>query len=261
MTRPNSETLTPERVRSAVFTPTRLGRRGVEEGEVRAFCEWVSDGLGRLRGDNAALQAEVMRLRDRVIAGKEKAGPQPEDAHIQAVYVLSKAQQTADRYVADAQEYSRELAQDAHLRRDEILREAKVRASIILEEAHTAASQAASQAASGGPAAREPLPVAERQELQAEIAYLRTFSDVCRTHLRAYMESLTRSIEQWEQVERKVAVAAVEARESGLRTPARVLVRRTKPPFCMMISTTERGLVSPIPPRTASRACRGVRPS
>jgi cell division septum initiation protein DivIVA len=218
MTRGISETLTPERVRSAVFTPTRLGRRGVDEGEVRAFCEWVCDGLGRLLSDNAALQAEVMRLRDRVIGGKEKAGPQPEDAHVQAVYVLSRAQLTADRYVADAQEYGRELAQDAQLRREEVLREAMVRASMILEEAHAAASRAASVI----PETRDPLPASERQELQAEIAYLRTFSDVCRTHLRAYMESLTRSIEQWEQVERKGAIAALQARESALRSPERV---------------------------------------
>lgn len=214
MTRVISETLTPERVRSAVFSLTRLGRRGVDEGEVRAFCDWVSDGLGRLLSDNAGLQEEVMRLRNRLIAG-DNAGPQPEDAHVQAVYVLSRAQQTADRYVADAQEYSRELAQDASLRRDEVLREAKVRASMILEEAHTAASQAAASMVSGP---REPLPAAERQELQAEITYLRTFSDVCRTHLRAYMESLSRSIEQWEQVERKGAAA----RQSVLRSPERV---------------------------------------
>lgn len=217
MTSATSETLTPERVRSAVFSLTRLGRRGVDEGEVRAFCDWVSHGLSRLLSDNAGLQEEVMRLRNRLIAG-DNAGPRPEDAHVQAVYVLSKAQQTADRYVADAQEYSRELAQDAQLRRDEVLREAKVRASMILEEAHTAASQAASLV----PAAREPLAAAERQELQAEVAYLRTFSDVCRTHLRAYMESLSRSIEQWEQVERKGTAAAREARESALRSPERV---------------------------------------
>jgi cell division septum initiation protein DivIVA len=218
MTRADIEALTPERVRSAVFSPTRLGRRGVDEGEVRAFCDWVCDGLGRLLSDNAGLQEEVMRLRNRLIGGKGQAGPQPEDASVQAVYVLSRAQQTADRYVADAQEYSMELAQDAQLRRDEVLHEAQVRASMILEEAHTAASQAASMV----PATREPLPAAERQELQAEIAYLRTFSDVCRTHLRAYMESLSRSIEQWEQVERKGAAAAVEARESALRSPERV---------------------------------------
>jgi cell division septum initiation protein DivIVA len=218
MTRANSEVLTPERVRSAVFSPTRLGRRGVDEGEVRAFCDWVSDGLGRVLADNAGLQEEVMRLRNRVISGREKTGPQPEDAQVQAVYVLSRAQQTADRYVADAQEYSRELAQDAQLRRDEVLREAQVRASMILEEAHAAASRAASAV----PDTREPFTAAERQELQAEIAYLRAFSDVCRTHLRAYLESLSRSIEQWERAEHQGAAAAVEARRPAPSFPERV---------------------------------------
>ena len=52
MSHANGELPTPERVRSATFTPARLGRRGLDETEVRAFCEWVSDGLGRLINDN-----------------------------------------------------------------------------------------------------------------------------------------------------------------------------------------------------------------
>jgi cell division septum initiation protein DivIVA len=216
MTNASSEPMTPEGVRSATFPSARFGRRGVDEAEVRAFCEWVSDGIGRLFNDNGMLQAEIMRLRERVIEGKGKSGVQPEDGHVQAVYVLSKAQQTADRYVADAQEYSKELAEDARMRSDEILREAKVRASMILEEAHTSGSRAA-EAARGS---NEPLPAAERQELQAEIAYLRTFSDVCRTHLRAYMESLTRSIEEWERAEHKGAIEARNAAQSSPRDPS-----------------------------------------
>jgi cell division septum initiation protein DivIVA len=167
------------------------------------------------------LQEEVLRLRGRLLDRTGKPGARPEDGHVQAVYVLSKAQQTADRYVADAQEYSRELAEDARMHRDEILREAKVRASMILEEAHTSASQAASAVRD----AREPVPAAERQELQAEIAYLRTFSDVCRTHLRAYMESLTRTIEFWERAEQKSAstarVSVLHPSKQALTEPVR----------------------------------------
>ena len=144
-----------------------------------------------------------MRLRNRLLERQGKAGRPAGGRHVQAVYVLSKAQQTADRYVADAQEYSRELAAGRPVARDEILREAKVRASMILEEAHTSASQAAEAART-----KDPVPAAEQQELQAEITYLRTFSDVCRTHLRAYLESLTQSIEAWEQAERSGARAA-----------------------------------------------------
>jgi cell division septum initiation protein DivIVA len=204
MTQADTELATPERVRSAMFSSARLGRRGLDEAEVRSFCEWVSDGLGRLLNDNGMLQAEIVRLRERLLDGTQKSGIQPEDAHVQAVHVLSKAQQTADRHVADAQEYSRDLADDARMRRDEIIREAKMRASMILEDAHKSGNQAAVEVRDS----RDPLPEAERQELQAEIAYLRTFSEVCRTHLRAYMESLTRSIEEWDRAERSGALAA-----------------------------------------------------
>ena len=206
MTHAYSDMLTPERVRSAAFTPTRLGRRGLDEAEVRSFCEWVSGGVARLLSDNSMLQAEIQRLRDRLLGGRGN-GVQPEDAHVQAVNLLSKAQQTADRYVADAQQYSRELAADARLRRDEIVREAKMRASMILETAHASASEAADTAR----AASGPSHASEQQELQTELAYLRTFSDVCRTHLRAYMESLTRSIDEWERVERHGGLAAKDA--------------------------------------------------
>jgi cell division septum initiation protein DivIVA len=210
MTSVNTEPLTPEFVRSATFNPARLGRRGLDEAHVHAFCQWVADDLARVLSENAMLHEEVLRLRDRVLerGGQADAGLRPEDGHVQAVYVLSKAQQTADRYVADAQEYSRDIAVEARRRHDDILREAQVRASMILDEAHVSASQAASAVAD----TREPLPASERQQLESEIAYLRTFSDVCRTHLRAYMESLTRSIEEWERAERDGAPVPGEPR-------------------------------------------------
>src|SRR5215467_16397986 len=115
MTRANSRQLTPERVRSAAFSPARLGRRGLDETQVHTFCEWVSDELARMLNENTMLQEEVLRLRDRVLGGRGNSGIQPEDGHVQAVYVLSKAQQTADRYVAEAQGHSREIAKDARM--------------------------------------------------------------------------------------------------------------------------------------------------
>src|SRR5215467_3295493 len=111
----NSGPLTPERVRTATFPSARLGRRGLDEAEVHAFCGWVSDEVARLLSENTMLQKDVARLRDRVLGGRGNSGIQPEDGHVQAVYVLSKAQQTADRYVAEAQGHSREIAKDARM--------------------------------------------------------------------------------------------------------------------------------------------------
>lgn len=189
--------LTPQEIRQASFASVRLGRRGVDEGEVRAFCERIAEDMTRSLTQRAALEAEVLRLRERVL-GRPDAGPTPEDAHVQAVNMLTMAQRTADQYVADAQDYSRELAQDAHLRHDEILREAQMRASVILDEAHAAAQAAADMVA---PARDSGEAGAGSRESEAELAYLRTFSQVCRTHLRAYLESLSRSIEEWEKAE------------------------------------------------------------
>ena len=197
--------ITPEEVRDAIFPSVRLGRRGVDEAEVRAFCERVADELTRSITQRTALESEVRRLRERLIGGtRERSTATPDDAQVQAVNVLTMAQRTADRYVADAQEYSRELAAEAHLRHDEILREAQVRASMILDDAHASAQAAADRvvpsprdsASGSGEAGEFGQPGSE-----AELAYLRTFSHVCRTHLRAYLDSLSASIEEWEKVE------------------------------------------------------------
>jgi cell division septum initiation protein DivIVA len=209
---PDAESpMTPQEAREASFSSVRLGRRGVDEGEVRAFCERVAEELARSLTQRTALESEVRRLRERVL-GREGGGPTTQDAHVQAVNVLTMAQRTADQYVADAQEYSRELAEDAHLRHDEILREAQVRASVILDESHAAAQAAADLVQPAGDAPVE----SGQRETDAELAYLRTFSQVCRTHLRAYLDSLTKSIEEWEKVEEQGLAAA---RGATTRTP------------------------------------------
>jgi cell division septum initiation protein DivIVA len=147
------ERLRPGDIGSMTFAAARLGRRGVDEAQVRAFCEWIERELARLLSEKAALEQEVSRLR----AEADRVGTvHQEDGHIQAVGILSRAQQTADQYLANAQEYSREIAEDARRRRDEILAEAKACADLILDEAHT-------------------------------------------TALRAYLESIARSIDEWEQ--------------------------------------------------------------
>jgi len=189
--------LTPETLQSMQFPTARLGRRGLDEEHVRMFCEWVEGELIRLLNEKTALEQEVWRLRERV---REAGTVQPEDGHVQAVYILSRAQQTADKYVANAQEYSRDIAEDARRRREEILSEAMTRASVILDEARASVSHPAELVAAPTPDQPE-LTSAQRENLETELAYLRTFSQVCRTHLRAYLESLTRSIDEWEHAE------------------------------------------------------------
>jgi len=209
--------LTPDAVQSVTFPSARLGRRGLDEEHVWAFCAQVERELVRLFNERTTLTDEVQRLRRRVLGltGDDAgSGYRPDDAHVQAVRILSKAQQTADRYVADAQEYSRQLAQDARRRRDEILSEARSHAAAMLDEAHGEASRAAEAALAAPPGSAENQPGADPSELQAELVYLRTFSDVYRTHLHAYLDALLRNVEEWERAE-KISLNAARASLSG----------------------------------------------
>src|SRR3984957_8690720 len=179
--------LTPDGVQAVSFRSAHLGRRGLDEEHVRAFCHQVQDELVRLLSERTALQEEVNRLRRRILghSGEEDGfGYSRADAHLQAVSILHRAQQTADHYVAEAQEYSRNLAQDAQQRRDDILAQAREHANRVMDEAHYEAAQAA-QAAMATPAGGT-APPEDRRELEGERAYLRTFSAIYRTPLGAF---------------------------------------------------------------------------
>src|SRR2546429_384540 len=140
--------LAPDQVQSIRCPPARFGRRGLDEETVHSFCDQVQDELMTLLNEKASLWEEVERLRRRIIDAGDPSGARPEDAHIQAVRILSNAQQMADKYVADAQEYSRQLTEDARRRRDEVLAEAKTHAHRVLDDAHSRASRAADVVAS-----------------------------------------------------------------------------------------------------------------
>ncbi|WP_157433217.1 DivIVA domain-containing protein [Actinomadura rifamycini] len=226
--------LTPGELRSVVFARAALGRRGYDEDQVREFLQYAERELVQIFHEKSALAEEVGRLRARVgsaAAGGSDPGPgadgpgvmAPQDAHFQAVRILSQAQQTADLYVADAERYTRELAHEARLHREAILSDAKGRAEQMLEEAHRRAAAIADAAVreaertpapAGPPTAAPAAPSGgsggsggdadpdERRRLEREVAYLRTYSDVYRNHLRTYLEALLRNVDEWEGSER-----------------------------------------------------------
>jgi DivIVA domain-containing protein len=195
--------LTPDELQTVTFPMSRLGRRGYEEEPVRGFLGMVHAELVRLVNERASLWQDVQRLRRRILAG-EAGGDQhavlfgEADAHVHAVRILSTAQVTADRYVADAQAYSSRVTEEARLRRDDIMREARQHSDMILEDAHARARDAAVTALN---VTAPPQTDRERRAAQAELAYLRTYSDVYRAHLRAYTEGVLHSIEDWERKE------------------------------------------------------------
>ena len=211
--------LTPDVLQTVTFPLSRLGRRGCEEEPIREFLSAVHAEFVRLVNERASLWQDVQRLRRRIIAGQSNGDAQSvlfgeADAHVHAVRILSTAQVTADRYVADAQAYSSRVTEEARLRRDDIMREAQQYSDVLLEDAHSKARDAAVSALNAAPG---PQTDHERRAAQAELAYLRTYSDVYRAHLRAYTEGVLRGIEEWE---RQDAASLQEAAERAPITGA-----------------------------------------
>ncbi|HUB40485.1 MAG TPA: DivIVA domain-containing protein [Streptosporangiaceae bacterium] len=215
--------LTPDELQTVSFPMTRWPRHGYEEEPVRAFLAQVQAELVRLINERASLWQEVQRLRRRILGtsnGNDAVLFGKDDAHIHAVRILSSAQRTADRYVADAQAYSGRLTEEARTRRDEIMGQAQQHADMLLEEARTRARAAAVAAMDN-----EGLPPqtdTERRAVHAELAYLRTFSQVYRQHLKIYTEDVLRTIEEWESKERAAARDIPVPRDvpvSGPRSP------------------------------------------
>jgi DivIVA domain-containing protein len=211
--------LSPADVHNVLFSRARLGRRGYDETEVDDFLDRVQFELSRLVGEKSELRDEVTRLRSRLQEsnGSSSAQPGREEASIQAVRILSAAQQTADQYVAEAEHYSRRMSSDARMQYEDLIAEARARAQELLEDAHRAAQDSADQVrhANGSVAAVEGR---TKQELEEQIAYLRTFSQVCRVQLRAYLEALLQDIEEeWGRADPGVVM------QRSLPTGARVI--------------------------------------
>ena len=214
--------LTPEDVQAAAFPATRLGRRGYAEEPVRAFRAAVHAEFTRLVAERTSLWQEVQRLRRRILAGHDPADPAAvlfgeHDAHAHAVQILATAQATADRYVADAQAYSSRVTDEARHRRDDILAQAQAHSAMILDDAHARARDAAVTALEH-PAPPQTGP--QRQAAAAELAYLRTYTDVYRCHLRAYTEGILRGIEEWERKEQATLHQATTHDQAASLPPA-----------------------------------------
>jgi DivIVA domain-containing protein len=195
--------MSPEELQTVTFPLSRRGRRGYDEESVRVFLHEVHDQYVRVVNERTSLWQEVQRLRRRIITGATNGDSDAvlageSEGHVHAVRILSAAQVTADRYVADAQAYSSRLTEEARLRRDEIMQEAQRYSDMVLEEAHAKARDAAVSALNTTPS---PQTHQQQQAAQAELAYLRTYSDVYRAHLKAYTEGILRGIEDWERKE------------------------------------------------------------
>jgi DivIVA domain-containing protein len=180
--------LTPADLHNVRFTRAPMLRPGYVDTEVDRVLSRVAEELGRLYAEKAALRDQVRSLQaqvDGVVI--------PEAPSEQAVRILSSAQQTADNYVAEAEEFSRQMTSEARATYEEEIRQARENAGAIIQ----AAQEAAAKLSGGAPGADDG---GQRsvEELQEQVAYLKAFAQATRTQLRSYLEALIGDVEtEW----------------------------------------------------------------
>ncbi len=159
------------------------------------FLSRVADDIQAADADKAALRAEISRLVNyyREHGQDPDAGATRARVDVDAVNLMSKAQQAADSHVAQAEEYARRLVGQARQRYEELLRHAQEQAQQAAEEASRASEQLSEGATD-----------AERHALEHKIAYLRTFAEVTEVQLRSVLEALTKEVDKLGEVPRRL---------------------------------------------------------
>jgi DivIVA domain-containing protein len=200
--------LTPDDVRDLRFPHAGVLHPGYDGEEVERFRGRVADELARSAAEREELQARVRALEEQLAA----VPPPREAPSDQAVRILAVAQQTADQYVAEAEDFSRQVTSDARTQSEEQLRSARETAGAIIQAAHEAASRLVED---GGPAVDAVGMDTER--LREEVAYLKAFGQSVRVQLRSYLEALITDVEtEWGQASPQ-AVSQAPGHPAGRR--------------------------------------------
>jgi len=199
---------TPFDLQNVRFSRAPMMHPGYVDTEVDRVMNRVAEELGRLYAEKAALRDQVSSLQaqvDGVVI--------PEPPSEQAVRILAVAQQTADNYVAEAEEFSRQVTGEARREYEELVRQARENAGAILQAAQEAAVNL------GAPAVDVPDGTQRTvAELEEQAAYLKAFGQACRVQLRAYLEALLSDVEtEWGRAD-PAAVSPGTSRPPAPRT-------------------------------------------
>jgi DivIVA domain-containing protein len=207
MTPDQDRRLTPQDVQAVQFSSAGMLHPGYDGAEVEQFRSIVADELARSAAERADLLQRVHSLEEQLGAVAHREPPSE-----QAVRILSVAQQTADQYVAEAEDFSRQMTSDARSQYEEQLRTARESAGAIIQAAHEAAAR---MVESGG---APPVDLgADPERVREEVAYLKAFGQAVRVQLRSYLEALITDVEtEWGQASPE-AVAQAPVRATAQR--------------------------------------------
>src|SRR3954451_3083951 len=122
--------LTPADVQHVQFNRASMMRPGYADAEVDRVMSRLAEELGRLIAEKAEMRDQVRALQAQVDG--VAAQPAPSE---QAVRIISAAQQTADNYVAEAEEFSRQITAEAKAEYEEQTKQARETAGGIIQAA------------------------------------------------------------------------------------------------------------------------------
>ena len=205
-------------LRAISFPASHAFGRGYDPREVDAYAARCAALVDDLRQQLQAQAQQISELRDRI----ERDSRSQEVVH--AVSILTSAQQTADRTVAEADSYStkvmsdaRNLYEDARRNAATLEQETEAKAKHVYDEALARASSLERETEQRV-ADLTMSAVTAQAELDQQTAYLRTLRDATRTQMEVFLEGmLDRVAEEYG----KAHPLAVEAAKDGSRRPRR----------------------------------------
>jgi DivIVA domain-containing protein len=176
-------------IRAASFSQQR---QGYDENEVRNFLNKLASEIESLDNDRSATLSEVSAMRDEVARLRAQSQSQTKDpdihseASLQAITVISLAQQVADSTVAEAEAYARDLVVTARNQYQDILQRAELAAAKTLPELPAP-----------GPANAG---TSDHTVQVPEIECVRTCAQVAQAQLRAVLDALANEVDKLGQV-------------------------------------------------------------
>lgn len=181
-----SNALPPAALRSARFGQAR---NGYDRDEVHALLMHAATRIESTDEQCRTLRDEVARLRQENEKLRNSGEPVDDESRmevsVRAVSLLSRAQQSADNAVAEAEAYARDLVATAREQYREILQRAQETAAQTTRELPQA-------------------PVEQRGEPIPEVEYVRTYARVAQVQLRSVLEALTAEVDKLDRLPRNV---------------------------------------------------------
>jgi DivIVA domain-containing protein len=205
-------------LRTATFAMSTAFGRGYDQHEVDSFVTRCAAAVDHLRGRLRAATQQVEDLQAQV----ERSGRSRDVAN--AMNVLTTAQRTADKTIAEADDYSttvmaqaRDLYEDARRNAAILEQETEDKARSVYQDA-VARSEALERETEQRLTELTMSAVTAQQELDAQTAYLRTLRDATRTQMEAFLEGL---LDRVAEEYGKAHPLAVEAARDVPRKPRR----------------------------------------